>query len=231
MTGDDLTAEVRSLVRVSAALASGGGEPLEQELLTAANTARYDQVEEALLQSYLFLGYPATLDGLARWRRSSGAPPPPPTPDDWRLWEERGDDVCRRVYSNQYDGLRENVRLLHPDIERWMVAEGYGKVLGRPQMALATRELCIVALLAVVGADRQLYSHLRGALHSGADAKEVEAALTEAAEFMAEGERRIAWETWQQVRRRSVDTESKPGSIADRPRGRASRDASSGAPG
>ena len=45
---------------------------------------------------------------------------------------DRGEEVCRTVYGGQYEGLRRNVRDLHPDMERWMVVEGYGKVLGRP---------------------------------------------------------------------------------------------------
>jgi 4-carboxymuconolactone decarboxylase len=49
-----------------------------------------------------------------------------------------------------------------------MIVEGYGKVLSRPGLDLATRELCIVALLAPQDAAPQLYSHLRGALNAGA---------------------------------------------------------------
>ncbi len=231
MSDDPLTVEVRSLVRVSAALASGGGQLLEQELVAAAQLARHDQVEEALLQSYLFLGYPAALDGLARWRESSGAPPPRPTPDDWPRWEERGGEVCRRVYSSQYDGLRANVCRLHPDLDRWMVSEGYGKVLGRPEMELPTRELCIVAILAVIGAKRQLHSHLRGALSCGADAEEVAAALAEALTFVGEGERGTPEETWRQVRKRYVESERRRGRFPEAPPGRGSRDPSSEPPG
>ena len=49
-----------------------------------------------------------------------------------------------------------------------MLAEGYGKVLGRPGLALEVRELCIVAILAGQDAAPQLYAHLRGALNVGA---------------------------------------------------------------
>lgn len=61
-----------------------------------------------------------------------------------------------------------------------MVVEGYGKVLGRPGLDLPVRELCIVALLAVLGAPRQLHSHLRGALNAGAFVEQVEMAVAEA---------------------------------------------------
>jgi alkylhydroperoxidase/carboxymuconolactone decarboxylase family protein YurZ len=62
-------------------------------------------------------------------------------------------------------------------MERWMIVEGYGKVLSRPGLDLATRELCIVALLAPQDAAPQLYSHLRGALNAGAAESDVDEAV------------------------------------------------------
>jgi 4-carboxymuconolactone decarboxylase len=58
-----------------------------------------------------------------------------------------------------------------------MIVEGYGKVLSRPQLELRIRELCIVAACAAAGQDRQLHSHLHGALHAGASASSVSATL------------------------------------------------------
>jgi len=48
-----------------------------------------------------------------------------------------------------------------------MVGEGYGRTIGRPGLDLARRELCVVAQCAVLGAERQLHSHLRGSLNAG----------------------------------------------------------------
>jgi 4-carboxymuconolactone decarboxylase len=48
-----------------------------------------------------------------------------------------------------------------------MVVEGYGKVLGRPGLDLPRRELCIVAACAATAQDRQLHSHLHGAINVG----------------------------------------------------------------
>ena len=83
-----------------------------------------------------------------------------------------------------------------------MVTEGYGKVLGRPGLALEQRELCIVAMLAVQGeaVRRQLVSHLRGALNVGVGedlvTRALEAALERANPETAAVVRRI----WQDVR-------------------------------
>jgi 4-carboxymuconolactone decarboxylase len=67
-----------------------------------------------------------------------------------------------------------------------MVEGGYGRVIGRPGLDLATRELCIAALLAVWGAPRQLHSHLRGALNAGASPDEVKESVEIACEMAQE---------------------------------------------
>ena len=58
-----------------------------------------------------------------------------------------------------------------------MIVDGYGKVLSRPALDLKRRELCIVAACATARQDRQLHSHLYGALHAGASPAEVRDAL------------------------------------------------------
>ena len=83
-----------------------------------------------------------------------------------------------------------------------MVGEGYGKVLGRPGLPLADRELCIGALLAVLDVPTQLYSHLRGALNVGATPGEVEHALEVAARVSTPEAALRAQDTWRTVRDR-----------------------------
>jgi 4-carboxymuconolactone decarboxylase len=126
----------RTLVRASAALALGDGDLLARALRAAAAAAPVVAVEEALLQSYLFLGYPAALRGLAAWRAVSGVPAPAEPTADQAEWAGRGAATCERVYAGQYDRLRDNVAALHPDMEQWMIVEGYGKVLSRPGLDL-----------------------------------------------------------------------------------------------
>lgn len=108
----------------------------------------------------------------------------------------RDREVCRRVYGGQYGGPRENVRALHPDLERWMVAEGYGKGLGCPGLDLVDRELCIVAMLAVQDAPWQFYSHLRGALNAGATEADIEGVLADGHTLES------ARDSWRRVRER-----------------------------
>lgn len=201
--GPALDPGTRSLVSLSAALAGRNDGALDAALEEALAEAAPEAVEEALVQSYLFLGYPAALNALARWRELSGRRPPAPTSEERGEWRRRGVEVCRKVYGDQYEALRRNIRDLHPDMEGWMLEEGYGKVLGRAGLELRVRELCIAALLAVLDTPVQLYSHLRGALNAGADPGEVDEALEAAAGYMDDGARRTAEATWRRVRERA----------------------------
>ncbi len=82
-----------------------------------------------------------------------------------------------------------------------MVVEGYGKVLGRPGLSLMMRELCIVAILAVTGASKQLYAHLRGALNVGATPADVDAALAETEPFLHDEGRTAVAALWRKVQK------------------------------
>ena len=123
----------------------------------------------------------------------------------------RGEAVCRTVYGGQYGALRQSVALLHPALERWMLEDGYGKVLGRPGLGLMERELCVVALAAGLDAPRQLYSHLRGALNAGATPEQVDGALAEAASVHTPERVQAASDVWRRVRDRVERTPRRNG--------------------
>lgn len=178
-----------ALVRCAAAIAVAGEAGVREALLVAASAAPADWVEEVILQSYLFAGFPRTLNAAREWRLITGRSAP--LSDDGEHyadapgWREEGERTCAVVYGAAYDRLRRNIRALHPALDAWMIVEGYGKVLSRPQLALRQRELCIVAVCAAAGQDRQLHAHLRGALHAGATPAEVSAALDAVYDLMA----------------------------------------------
>jgi 4-carboxymuconolactone decarboxylase len=192
----------RALVRISAALSPCSTADLRGALRDAVGVADADAVEEVLLQGYLFAGYPAALNAFRLWREASGRDAPPAVSDDAISWGERGLEVFGIVYGAQAARLREKVAALHPDLERWALNEGYGKVLGRPGLDLATRELCIAALLASLDAEPQLYAHLRGALNAGASEEDVEDALREAGRSMTPERARSTRDVWARVRER-----------------------------
>src|SRR5690606_5843621 len=117
----------RALVAVSAAIGADERERRAQELERAARAAEPGEVEEALLQSYLFVGFPGALNALALWRERTGLEASGGAAGgDASEWRRRGEAVCARVYGAQYGRLRERVAGLHPDLEAWMLEEGYG---------------------------------------------------------------------------------------------------------
>lgn len=135
-------------------------------------------VEEIILQSYLFAGFPRALNAARAWRATSGRPGPAEDVEavgSLEVWRTRGEETCAIVYGDHYEKLRRNIRELHPALDEWMIVDGYGKVLSRPGVDLRTRELCVVAACAVAGQQRQLHSHLLGALNAGSSVAELTA--------------------------------------------------------
>jgi 4-carboxymuconolactone decarboxylase len=182
---DDAT---RVLVQLSAAIAAGSEATVRRWIAEAARSAPASEVEEVVLQSYLFCGFPRALNAAREWRRVAGTQAPATDEaDDIALiaeWRTRGEQTCAAVYGDMYEKLRLNVRDLHPALDAWMVTDGYGKVLSRPGLDLERRELCVVAACAAMGQDRQLHSHLHGALNVGASPEAITAAIEAVAELI-----------------------------------------------
>src|SRR5881396_1517618 len=188
-TGPVLDAPTAALVRVAAAVARGNPPELKARL-AAARDARVPGlwIEELLLQSMLVVGYPLALVAFAAWRGVGG--PAPIEGDgaedlahtDWESWA-----VCREVYGRAYHKLLVNLRALHPALEDLVLVDAYGKVIGRPGLDLKRRELCTAELLR---------SHLRGALNTGAEPKEIEAVLGLVDGDLEPERRRSAMEQW-----------------------------------
>lgn len=198
-----LTAGERALVRLAAAIAVREPAGLADAVDRAAAEADPAAVEEVLLQSHLFVGYPVALEAVGVWRERTGRAPPEAADEAERTdYAARGAAVCATVYGGQYDRLRANVARLHPLYDRWMVEDGYGRVLGRPGLSLGLRELCIVGQLMALGAPRQLYSHLRGARNAGCSDAAIEAALDTAAEVAPPGREAEARAVWAGLRER-----------------------------
>jgi 4-carboxymuconolactone decarboxylase len=194
----------RSLIALAAAIAVGAEELIAGRSRDAvAADVPPIWADELVLQSVLMVGWPRALVAAGIWRRETGVQAPAAdssaveNPD---LWRRRGEATCQVVYGGNYRRLRENVRALHPALDWWMVSEGYGRVLSRPALDLARRELCVIAQTAVLGTERQLHSHLRGALHAGAAVTAVEAALEIIAADLPEPARALAREVWERVR-------------------------------
>jgi 4-carboxymuconolactone decarboxylase len=190
----------RALLRLAASLGTRDAIRIRTAMEDARAESDASAVEETILQSHLFVGFPDALNALGTWREVSGLPAPPSLGEDPLGWEARGERVCATVYGANYAKLRENVRGLHPDVDGWMVAGGYGRVIGRPRLDLATRELCIAALLAVWNVPRQLHSHLRGALNAGASVAQVDEAVEVACGYVSPDAAERVRALWGEIR-------------------------------
>ena len=158
----------------------------------------------------LYAGYPAALEGLrvlnAAWpgrarRTREGGP---------AQWRARGEKLCRRVYGPAYGKLIPAVQSLHPDLAVWMVEHGYGRVLARGGADAVTRELVTIAALAALGWERQLVSHVLGAVRVGASQAQALAALAVGAEHADARGRALAHRTRARLQRTAATGAVRP---------------------
>ena len=195
---DDAT---RALVRLSCALAAGTEDDMRAQMQAALRITPHDWIEELILQTHLFAGFPRALNAMREWRRLSGRAAPS---DDGRMSAEaattQGERTCRAVYGGMYERLRDNIRELHPALDSWMIIDGYGFVLSRPALDLGRRELCIVAACAATAQDRQLQSHLHGARNVGVADDVVTETLDALRDVIPEPLRSRAVRLWEKVR-------------------------------
>lgn len=131
------------------------------------------QFYEVVLQSYLFLGFPRMLTAAEAVDKVFPASKATNhrheahghTTNEWFI---RGLELCKKVYGANFEPLRARVERMAPEVFHWMILEGYGKVLSRPELGLVARELANVAMLIADDREQQLHSHMRGALNVGA---------------------------------------------------------------
>jgi 4-carboxymuconolactone decarboxylase len=186
-------AKPRSLAIFSAAVAVADEELTVQTLRLGENyDISPDWYYEIVLQSYLFLGFPRMLTAAEcfhtvfpdeRREINDGSV----TPEEALKWHREGLTLCKRIYAHNYELLKSRVERLAPDIFRWMIIEGYGKVLSRPEPDIRVRELAIIAALMVDNRPKQLFSHIRGALNIGVTPKLLNTVVTDIGEAAGDG--------------------------------------------
>ena len=176
-----LTAEQRAIVSLSAAIAASDAPGVEREAAAAVAAGLTPAaLYEAILQSYLFVGFPRAIEALFAARtilEQSGALPKDAAPVDLPAWGREGETLCRTVYGRNYEKLMETMRGLSPDLASWMILEGYGKTLSRPALGAVEREYGVVAILTVTRMWRQLRSHAIGAVNVGGTRASVREAI------------------------------------------------------
>ena len=166
--------QVRLVAILSAAIAVSNADLTEKVIKTLKQLDVGDLViYETVLQSYLFLGFPRMIEASLVYNKVYGDIE---NNEDIRKiseieaenWYEDGIKLCRVVYGKNFEKLKKRFLSVSPELFRWMVLEGYGKVLSRPGMNRIERELAEVAALIVDKRERQLVSHILGSLNVGA---------------------------------------------------------------
>jgi XTP/dITP diphosphohydrolase len=170
------------LVRASIAIAVGNQQMLADAIASIRTQEHYRCMYETILQSYLFCGFPAALEGLVlldTMARQQGLKPETELHERYSVpdFRVRGEHLCRTIYGTVYDRMTQRLSEVSPEMSEWMIVEGYGKTLSRPSMNIIDRECCIVAILACTGKTTQLVSHVRGALAVGATVEHLHAVI------------------------------------------------------
>ncbi len=137
---------------------------------------------ELVLQSFLFAGFPRCINGLAAFHEhyapQANREPSSRTSDtDLQEFRRRGESLFRTIYGPHADIVLEALDQFHGQLKDWILVDAYGKILSRPGLGAKERELCAVTALLVSDDTRQLSSHIRGAIHCGAEAEEIQSAI------------------------------------------------------
>jgi 4-carboxymuconolactone decarboxylase len=190
--------QILVLARISSCVALRDEPKLREEFQIAfKHGIPINQIREAVLQTFLMAGYPATINAFILLNEVTGDDPEffRQEPGSLEEWKSQGEELCREVYGSQYENLVHNMKQLHPDLADWMIVEGYGKVLSRPFLSPVVRELLIIAMTAVLRVERQFYSHVRGALNVGTSPEQIFSVFQEVKPYLDEN----AYQHYQQI--------------------------------
>lgn len=130
------------------------------------------KIYEALLQNYLFCGFPSALFFLKRFHHLCGY-----KPEDYKFnvveFFEKGIKTSNKIYGDKLPKLISNVKKFSPELAEWLIIEGYGKVISRKDLTIKERESCIISVLSVQKFEEQLVSHIYGGLRNGLTIKQI----------------------------------------------------------
>lgn len=120
------------------------------------------EVEEAILQSIPYSGFPAAVESLG-WLRELH-PDVAPFP---RNETSQPESFFGQIYGDGQEKVRTSLRERHGDLERWIIEFAYGTVMESSWLSSDAIEALAVSSLIGQARLRPLHSHLRGALRTG----------------------------------------------------------------
>lgn len=149
---------------ISEAVSSNNRVLLSRWISRAVDELSLHGVEELLLQTLLFVGFPKTIEAFATLRKTH---PGGNTKTEVSDPHARGLKLSKKIYGDHHDKLMRLMDQHHPDLRLWMIQDGYGKILSRPGLTTWERELSVLVILMSSGMHNQFRAHFRGALYAG----------------------------------------------------------------
>lgn len=172
--GSGLAAGQRAaLARLVALACLGQGTRLAEAAVACRASGVPDAaLREALRQVVPYAGFPRALTALGALQSAGLLPPTlPEAPEPDEAARRRAGRVAfEGVYGDTAERVRAGLARLDPLLPAWTEDFAYGRVIARPCLSLADREVLAVAALAALGGmPDPLLGHLRGALRLGVD--------------------------------------------------------------
>jgi 4-carboxymuconolactone decarboxylase len=167
--------EIKLLALISSAAALRREKDLNKALSFYKNkNFSGKKAYEALLQTYLFAGFPSALYSLkilSGYFRLDEKIKSKSKDNEFNIVGVRN---CKKIYGAKFNKLIKNVTEFSPDLADWLLTEGYGKVLSRKGLSLKHRELLTISILTSLKYDAQLYSHINGAVRLKINMEDIE---------------------------------------------------------
>lgn len=138
-------------------------------------------LEETLLQTVLFCGFPRVVTAFehlaAAWPAAA-----PPRGGALPIADQRaaGRALFAAIYGRNDAAVRAMLASFHQEFHDFVLEAAYGRVLSRPGLTPHVRELLAVGLLAAMDQQRQFVAHARGALQFGSSRAELREVLVTA---------------------------------------------------
>lgn len=181
---EGLPASERLLIKVAACTWTNDRETLSECVRRCREVGvPRSQLEEVLLQTILFCGFPRAITAFGtleeEWATTS-----PSTGGHVAVSQQRaaGEGLFDAIYGDNSKNVKALLQRHHGELHDFILDAAYGRILTRPGLDTRIRELVAVAVLALADQVPQMIAHGRGALRLGAGVREVREAIFTAIE-------------------------------------------------
>lgn len=174
----NLPAQRARLARLFTAAVLGNWEVVREVRRAAPRGEPNREWREALLQVHVFAGFPRLVQAFGVLESEGGLGHPAAEELEQDAFDaQRGAALFDTIYAQDAAKVRGMLEGYHPDFATWIAHGAYARVLARPGLSAATREMLACCALAALDQERQLASHARGCVRCGGSFEELLEAL------------------------------------------------------